>query len=87
VDLGLWKKDQQIDVYQEVIGLYYQNKRRVCAKKEKSISVVKGRERGGTQVHNRTIKKRVYQALKVASNGTSIFCKEKGWKEAYDIGL
>jgi len=67
-----------MDVHQEVIGLYYQNKRRVYAKKEKSIFVVKGREREGIQVHNRTIKERVYQALKFASNGTSIFCREKG---------
>jgi len=35
------------------------------------------------RVHNKTIEKMVYQALKVISNSTSIFCKKKGWKKVY----
>ena len=33
------------------------------------------------RVHKRTIKKRVYQTLKVASNSTSVLCGKEGWEE------
>jgi len=36
-------------------------------------------ERGGVRVHQETIEKRVYQALEVISNGTSILCRKEGW--------
>jgi len=35
-------------------------KRRVCAKKEKGVSIVKGREGKDIQVHQRKIKKKIY---------------------------
>ena len=44
-------------------------------------------ERGSMQVHSRIIEERVYQALEVASNSTSISYREEGWKEAYSTGL
>ena len=43
-------------------------------KKEKGISIVERRKKRGTQVHIKTIEKRVYQTLEVASNSTSILC-------------
>ena len=50
-------------------------------KEIKSVSTIKrrkGRRKGrGVQVHWRTIEKRVYQSLKVTSNGTSIFVGKK----------
>ena len=39
---------------------YYQNKERIYTEEEKGVSIVKRREGGGIQVHNRTIEKRVH---------------------------
>jgi len=38
------------------MGLCDRNKREICAKKEKSVSIVKERERRGVRIHIRTIK-------------------------------
>jgi len=76
-----------MDVHKEVMGLCYQDKRRVYTKKREGVSIVKRRKRGSVQVHLRTIEKKVYQALKVASNGTSVFHREEEWKKTYGIGL
>jgi len=40
--------------------LYHQHKGRVYTEKEEKVSIIKGEERGGTQVHIRTIEERVY---------------------------
>jgi len=40
--------------------LCYQHKERVCTEKEEEVSIVKGGERRGTQVHIKTIEERVY---------------------------
>jgi len=48
VDLGLWKKDQQMDAHKKALELCYRYKRRICAKERKDVSVVKRRERRGT---------------------------------------
>ena len=57
------------------------SKEKVYTEKGKSVSVVKGREREGVQVHWRTIEERVYQTLEVALNGTSIFIGKKNGKK------
>ena len=56
-------------------------------KEGKGVFTIKGGKRRGVQVYLRAIEERVYQALKVASNGTSIFYRKEGWKEAYGTGL
>jgi len=64
---------------QENYEIMQLKQRRVCTKEREGVSVVKRRERRGIRVHNKTIKERVYQTLKVISNSTSIFCRKKGW--------
>jgi len=61
------------------LGSCNKHKGRVCAKKRKSVSIVKGRKREGVQVHTRIIEERVHQTLKVASNNTSVFHRKEGW--------
>jgi len=61
------------------MGPCYQYKEGICAKKEKSIPIVKKEERRGVKVHIRTTEERVYQTLKVASNSTSVFYREEEW--------
>ena len=65
----------------EALGSHDRYERGVCTKKKKGISIVEGKERRGTQVHQQTIEERVYQILKIASNGTSILCRKEGWEE------
>ena len=55
------------------------DKERVFAKEEEGVSIVKGRERRGIWVYWRTIEEEIYQALKIPSNGASIFCRKEEW--------
>ena len=57
------------------------SKEKVCTEKGESISVVKGRKRGGVQVHWRTIEERVYQTLEVALNDICVFIGKKDGKK------
>ena len=59
----------------------------VCAEKGKSVSIVKRGKRGGEGVHQRAVEKRIYLAIKVTTNDTSILCREKGWEEVDGIRL
>ena len=61
--------------------LYDRSKGRVCAEKEEGVPIVKRRKRGGKGVHLRATKEGVYPTVKITTDGTSIFCEEKGWKE------
>ena len=61
------------------MGLCNKGKRRVCAKKEKDISIIEGGEKKGIWVYWKITKEKVYYILKVASNNTSVFCKKEGW--------
>jgi len=51
---------------------------RICAKKEESVSIVERRERRSMRIYQGIVKKRVYQTLKFASNGTCVLCRKKG---------
>ena len=42
------------------MGSHYLYEGKICAKKEKSISIIKKREREGIKVYKRTIEKKVY---------------------------
>jgi len=77
VDLYLQKESKWEDANKESIGLCDRSKEKVYTKKEKGISIIKGREREGVQFFQRTIEKRVYQALKVILNNVSVFCRKK----------
>jgi len=54
-------------------------KRGVCAKKGKGIFIIKGRERGSTDICRGSIKKRVHPTFQITPNITSTLCGKKGW--------
>ena len=78
MDICFWKECKQKNANEKIMELYNRNQRRVCTKKRESIFIVEGREVGGAWIHPRTIEKRIYQALEVATNSTSVFCGEEG---------
>ena len=51
----------------------------ICAKEEKGVSVIEGRERRSKRVHTRTTEKRIYLTLKVTSNSTGVLCRKEEW--------
>ena len=63
------------------MGLCNRDKKEVYTKEEKGISVVKEREGRGAQVYGRTIEEMIYQTLKVTSNGTCVFIRNKNDKK------
>ena len=87
VDSCVWKETKWKNAHKKIMRLYYWNKERICALEREGVSIIERGEREGAWVHIRTIKKKVYQALEFTSNGPSVFCRKKGWEEAYGLGL
>jgi len=63
------------------VGSHNGNKERACTKKEKSVYIIKRRERGGTQVHLRTIKKEYIRFLKLSQTVLVFFVGNKDSKK------
>ena len=62
------------------MGSHNRNEGEICAKKRESVPIVKGGIRRGEGVCSRTAKKDIYPTIKITADGTSILCKEEGWK-------
>ena len=59
----------------------YRSQRRVCSEKRKDISIVKNRKRGGTEVFEKSVEKKIYLTIEITTDITSILCAKKEWKE------
>jgi len=64
------------------MGSYNRDKRGVCTEERESVSIVEGRKKGSKGVCSRAVKKGVYPTVQITTDGTSIFCREKGWEDA-----
>jgi len=69
------------------LGPCHQHEGGIYAKEGESIPVVKRREREGTEIHTGATEERVHPALQVASNGTSVLCRKKGWEKENGVRL
>ena len=47
----------------------------------KDIPAVERGERGGKRICEEAVEERIHLAIKVTTNGTSIFCRKEGWEE------
>ena len=83
---GVWKEIVREDADKKGMGPYNRYEGRVCTKKGKGVSVVKRGKRGGKRVCKRTVKERIYSAIKVTTNGASILCGEERWEEMDGTG-
>jgi len=59
----------------------YRSQRRVCSKKGEDISIVKNRERGGIEVFEKSVEKKIYLTIEITTDVTSILCAKNEWKE------
>jgi len=51
VDPGIWEEAVRKNTHKKAIESCNRNKRRVCTKERESVPIIKGKERGGMQVH------------------------------------
>ena len=59
----------------------YRSQRRVCSEKGEDISIVKNRKRGGTEVFEKSVEKKIYLTIEITTDVTSILCAKNEWKE------
>ena len=83
MDKSIWEKTIRENADEKGVGLCNRSKRRVCAKKGESVSVVERRKR----VYSKTVEEEVYLTIKVTTDSASILHREKGWKEENGPGL
>ena len=53
----------------------------VYAMKREGIPFVERRKGGGERVCERTVKKGIYQAVKVTANSAGVLCKKERWQK------
>jgi len=87
VDKSIWEEAIGEDANKEGVGPYNRYEGEVCTEERKGVSVVKRGKGESKRVHKGAVEKRIYLAIKITSNSTSILCEEEGWKEKDDVGL
>jgi len=87
IEKSIWEEKVGKNASAKGPGLCDRVKRGVCAKKEKGVFIVEGKERGGTGICGGPTKKRVYLTFQVTPNFTSTFCSKKGQKTKDGTGL
>ena len=85
MDKGVWEEAVRENANEEVIGPCNRCKRRIYAKKRKSVPFIKRGERGSERVYKGTAKKGLHLAVKVTTNGASVLYWKKEWEEENDI--
>ena len=78
---SIWQETIEENAHTKDLGPCHWYERRVCAKKEEGIPIIKGRKRGSTRIYIEIIEERVYLTLKVASNSISVLCRKEEWEK------
>ena len=68
MEKGVWEERIGMHAHQKTMGLCNRVKRRVCAKKRKSILVVKGRKGGSAGICRKSTAKRIYLTIKITTD-------------------
>ena len=87
MDKGIWEEAIGEDTYKKIVGSCDRCERGVCTKEGEGVFAVKRRERGSKRICEGTVAEGVYLAIKVTTNGASVFCGKEGWKEENSIRL
>ena len=77
VEKSIWKGGIGNNIYQKALGTYDRIERRICIQKGESIFAIKGKKRGSISIHGESTIKRVYLAVKIAIDLTSLFCSKE----------
>ena len=81
MDKSIQEKTVRENAHKKVVGSCNRCKGKICTKKGKGVSVVKGGERRGERVCEGIAEKGLHLAIEITTNGTSILYRKKGWEE------
>ena len=81
MDKGVWEETVREDADVKVMELCNRCEGRICIEEGEGVPVIKGGERGGKRICERTIEKEVYSAVKVTTNSTGVLCREERWQK------
>ena len=81
VDKGVWEEAIGEDAYKKIVGSRDRRKGGIHTKERKGVPTVKRGERRSKRIYEETTEEGLHSAVEVTTNGTSIFCGEKGWEE------
>ena len=81
MDKGVWKEAIREDADEEGVGSCDRCQGGVHIKKREGIPIVERRERRGKEVYLGATEEGIHSAIKVTSNGASIFHREERWKK------
>jgi len=87
VDKDVWEEAVREDANEKVMGSYNKCEGRVHTEEGEGVSVVKGGKRRSERICERIVAEGIYSAVKITADGTSILCREEGWKKEDSSGL
>ena len=87
MDKSLWKETIWENANEKGVEPCNRGKRRICAKKEEDVPIVKRGKRGSKGVYKEAAEKGVYLTVQITTDSTGIFCREEGWKEVHGARL
>ena len=59
------------------MGPYNRDKRRICTKEGKNVSIVEEGKGGDERVYQRAVAEKIYPTIKITTDGTGILCRKK----------
>ena len=74
---SVWEEAIREDANKEGMGPRNRCEGRICTEEEKGVSTVKRGKGRGKRICKRIVEKGIYSAIKITTNGTSIFCREE----------
>ena len=81
MDKGVWEKAVGKNADKKIMGPCDRCERGVYTMKGESIPIIKRRKRGGKEICEGAVEKRIYPAIEVTTNGASVLCGEERWKK------
>ena len=84
---SIWKREVRKNIHKKTIELCDKTKKRVCAEKSKGIFSIEGKKRESTSIYGGSTAKRVYLAIKVATDFASTLCSRERWQKENSTGL
>ena len=78
MDKSVWEKVVREDANEEVMGPHNRCEGRVHTEEGEGVPIVRRRKRGDQRICEGAVEEGLYPAVKVSTNGASIFCRKKG---------
>jgi len=81
VEKSIWEGGIKKNAHLKAMGSCNRIEKEVCIQKRESIFTIERRKRESASIHRGPTTKKIYLAIKITTDLTSLFCSKEGWKK------